>query len=179
MTSYLTRNNPPLDLILSQLNPFNIFTSSLFKTHFNSIHPSTPRSPKSSLTLNFFDQISYYLFLMAWCLVKHRDNFNFTLTMRTAVSAHLVFLDHISVVIFTEKYQSWSSFGLALSSVVKTSKKYIEWWLILGTRLEGECVEIFVGRGERLVVVNICRSFSEPLNLIWRRYSHLSNIPWN
>jgi hypothetical protein len=55
--------SPPLVPILNHLNPAHIVTPYSFKSHFNSILPSTTRCPKWSLPLRFshdtFNWISY------------------------------------------------------------------------------------------------------------------------
>ena len=50
---YRTHKRPPPVSILSQPNPVHIPTSHLLETHRNVIHPSTPRSPQWSLSLQF------------------------------------------------------------------------------------------------------------------------------
>ena len=50
---YRTHKRPPTVCILGQPNPVHIPTSHLLEIHPNIIHPSTPRSPKWSLSLWF------------------------------------------------------------------------------------------------------------------------------
>ena len=50
---YRTHKRPPTVSILGQPNPVHITTSHLLEIHPNIIHPSTPRSPRWSLSLRF------------------------------------------------------------------------------------------------------------------------------
>ena len=50
---YCTHKRPPLVSILGQPNPVHIPTSHLLEIHSNIIHPSMPRSPQWSLSLQF------------------------------------------------------------------------------------------------------------------------------
>ena len=50
---YRTHNRPPPVSILGQPNPVHIPTSHLLENHPNIIHPSTPRSPQWSPSLQF------------------------------------------------------------------------------------------------------------------------------
>ena len=50
---YRTDKRPPPVSILGQPNPVHIPTSHLLEIHPNIIHPSTPRSPQWSLSLQF------------------------------------------------------------------------------------------------------------------------------
>jgi len=50
---YRTHKRPPPVSILSLPNPVHIPTSHLLEIHPNIIHPSTPRSPQWSLSLQF------------------------------------------------------------------------------------------------------------------------------
>ena len=50
---YRTHNRPPTVSILGQPNPVHIPTSHLLEIQHNIIHPSTPRSPRWSLSLRF------------------------------------------------------------------------------------------------------------------------------
>ena len=50
---YRTHKRPPPVSILGQSNPVHIPTSHLLEIHSNIIHPSTPRSPQWSLSLQF------------------------------------------------------------------------------------------------------------------------------
>ena len=58
---YRTHKRPPPVSILSQPNPVLIPTSHLLEIHPNIIHPSTPRSPKWSLSLKFPQQSPVYV----------------------------------------------------------------------------------------------------------------------
>ena len=53
---YRTYKRPPLVPILGQPNPVHIPTSHFLETHPNIIHPSTPRSPHWSPSLQFPQQ---------------------------------------------------------------------------------------------------------------------------
>ena len=53
---YRTHKRPPAFSILAHPNPVHIPTSHLLEIHTNIIHPSTPRSPKWSLSLRFPQQ---------------------------------------------------------------------------------------------------------------------------
>ena len=53
---YRTHKRPPPVSILGQPNPVHIPTSHLLEIHPNIIHPSTPRSPRWSLSLRFPQQ---------------------------------------------------------------------------------------------------------------------------
>ena len=50
---YRTHKRPPTVPILGQPNPVHIPTSHLLEIHPNIIHPTTPRSPQWSLSLQF------------------------------------------------------------------------------------------------------------------------------
>ena len=50
---YRTHKRPPTVSILGQPNPVHIPTSNLLESHPNIIHPSTPRSPQWSPSLQF------------------------------------------------------------------------------------------------------------------------------
>jgi len=50
---YRTHKRPPPASILDQPNPVHIPTSHLLEIHSNIIHPSTPRSSQTSLSLRF------------------------------------------------------------------------------------------------------------------------------
>jgi len=50
---YRTHKRPPPVPVLGQPNPVHIPTSHLLEIHPNIIHPSTPRSPQWSLSLQF------------------------------------------------------------------------------------------------------------------------------
>ena len=62
---YRTHKRPPPVSILGQPNPVHIPTSYLLEIHPNIIHPSKPRSPQWSPSLQFPQQDSIHLPLLA------------------------------------------------------------------------------------------------------------------
>ena len=64
---YRIHKCPPPVPFLSQLDPVHAPTSHFLKIHRNIIHPSTPGSPKWSLSLKFPHQTPVYA-----CLLTHK-----------------------------------------------------------------------------------------------------------
>jgi len=90
---YRTHKRPPPVSILGQPNPFHIPTSHFLEIHHNIIHPSTPRSPQSSLSLRF----------------PHQDPINpLSSPTRATCPDHLILLDFITRTILGEVYRSFS-----------------------------------------------------------------------
>ena len=88
---YRIHKYPPPVPILSQLDPIHTLTSHFLKIHLNIILPSTPRSPKWSLSLRFPHQTPVYIS---------------PLPIRATCAAHLFFLDFITRIILGEEYRS-------------------------------------------------------------------------
>ena len=90
---YRTHKRPPPVSILGQPNLVHIPTSHLLEIHPNIIHPSTPRSPQWSHSLQF----------------PHQDPIHpLSSTIRATCPAHLI-LDFITRTILEEEYKSFSS----------------------------------------------------------------------
>ena len=86
---YRTHKLPPPAPILGQPNPVHIPTSHLLEIHPNIIQPSTPRSPKWSLSLRF----------------PHQDPIHpLSSPMRATCPAHLILLDFITRKTLGEQY---------------------------------------------------------------------------
>ena len=77
-----THNRPPLVSILDQPNPVHISTSHFLEIRPNIIHPSTPRSPQWSPSLQFPQQDPIYTPLSS--------------PIRATSPAHLILLDFIT-----------------------------------------------------------------------------------
>ena len=91
---YRTHKRPPHVSILGQPNPVHIPTSHLLQIHPNIIHPSTPRFPQWSLSLQFPHQNPIHPLsspILATC------------------PAHLILLDFITRTILGKEYRSFSS----------------------------------------------------------------------
>ena len=91
---YRTHKHPPPVSILDQPNPVHIPTSHLLEIHPNIIHPSMPRSPQWSLSLQFPTKTLYT---------------PLSSPIRATCPAHLILLDFITRTILCEEYKSFSS----------------------------------------------------------------------
>ena len=91
---YRIHKRPPPISILGPLNPVHIPTSHLLEIHPNIIHPSTPRSPRWSLSLR----------------VPHQDPIHsLSLPISATCPANLILLDFITRTILGEDYKSFGS----------------------------------------------------------------------
>ena len=68
---YRTHKRPPPVSILGQPNPIHIPTSHILEIHPNVIHPSTPRSPRWSLSFRFAIAFTYLLIYLLTYLLTH------------------------------------------------------------------------------------------------------------
>ena len=91
---YRTHKRPPPVSILGQPNPVQIPTSHLLEIHSNIIYPSTPWSPRWSLSLHFPQQDPIH---------------PLSPVIRVTCPAHLILLDFITCTMLGEVYKSFSS----------------------------------------------------------------------
>ena len=91
---YRTHKHLPPVSILGQPNPVHIPTSHLLEIHSSIIHPSTPRSPQWSPSLQFPRQNPIH---------------PLSAPTRATCPAHLILLDFITRTILGEDYKSFSS----------------------------------------------------------------------
>jgi len=91
---YRPHKRPPTVSILGQPNPVHIPTSHLLEIHRNIIHPSTPRSPKWSLSFRFPKQDPIH---------------PLSSPIRATCPAYLILLDFYTRTILGEQYKSFSS----------------------------------------------------------------------
>jgi hypothetical protein len=67
-------------------------------------------SPSSAEVKNAWSCTSTHQYvLMPWYLIKHRDNFTFTLPMCVTCPTHLILLDLMSLILFGEAHNLWNS----------------------------------------------------------------------
>ena len=109
---YRTHKRPSPVPILGQPNPVHIPTSNLLEIYPNIFHPSTPRSPRWSLSLRF----------------PHQDPIHsLSSPIRATCPAHLILLDFITRAILGEQYKS---FSLPLpDSNIRLKTGYLYRWL--------------------------------------------------
>ena len=91
---YRTQKRPPTVSIRGQPNPVHIPTSHLLEIHPNIIHPSTPRSPQWSLSLQFPQQDAIH---------------PLSSPIRATCPAHFILLDFVTRTILSKEWKSFSS----------------------------------------------------------------------
>ena len=102
---FRTHKRPPHVFILGQLNPVHTPTSHLLEIPPNIIHPSTPRSPQWSLSLQF----------------PHQDPIHPPLlTIRATCPAHLILLDFITRTILGTGDKIYDLYNLLHSPVTSS-----------------------------------------------------------
>jgi hypothetical protein len=94
MIHYSVRKNPPLEPILSQMNPVPILKSYFFKTNFNGIPQSTP-GIQSGLFFpsGFLSTVLYEYFISS---------------MRATYPAHLIILSLFTLVLTGEEHMQFT-----------------------------------------------------------------------
>jgi len=108
------KRTPPLS-ILGQPNPVHIPTSHFLEISLNIIHPSTPRSPKWSLSLRF----------------PHQDPIHpLSTSIRATCPAHLILFYFITRTLLGEEYRSFSSSLCSLLQSPVTSSLLVPYILL-------------------------------------------------